>query len=312
MQNSEDNLTQTDGHFTVYKKDTADKSGVDSTTAPTQVKISGNSEFKTSGPIKAIKFVTTKAGKLCIEWKAGTKGETMRVGYIIKADANGMIEKTVGRNIMTVSDEGEHEANWDSSEINLPEAGTYYIAANSAISVRKAEVYYDSTITTLTPVNEVGTDANVLNATLSLPTSASGYTAEKVFGNYTMGIGVQSKFYGKIAAASIDGDDTRIPYSCFEFADGETMKFTAPGAGTLTVLLTGRSAKDADGNYPTSSFICKKGETEVTASDNKNKDMVSSSKTKQFYTATFTLSAGEYAFTSTNVTDVYYASFNEI
>ncbi len=311
FQASADGKTKSDGHFTLYVKD-ASKDGLDNETAPTQVKISGNSEFKTSGPVKAIKFVTTKAGKICLEWKSGTKGETMRVGYIIKANENGLIEKTVGRNIMTVSDEGQHEANWDSSEFNLPEAGTYYIACNAAISVRKAEVYYDSSITAVTPISEVGTDADVLNPTLSLPTSDSGYAAEKAFGSYTMGEGVQSKFYGKIATATIDGDSTRIPYSCFEFQDGETMKFYSSGVGTLTLLLTGRGAKDADGNYPTSSFICKKGEAEVTASGDKNKEMVSSSKTKAFYTTTFSVTAGDYTFTSTNVTDVYYATFSAV
>lgn len=313
MVNSEDGNTQSDGKFTVYKKDKT-KDGVDAKLS--QIKLSGNTEFKSTGVVKAIGFTAAKSGTIRLEWKSGNKAEKTRVGFVFQANSDGSLKQTIGRQIMEVSDQDPYEALWCESEFNLPAAGTYYIGANAAISVRVIEVFYDETVTTVTPFDEVGTNKDLLDPIYSLPTSNDGYTTEKTIGNYKLGVGVQSKFYGKIENDEVTGSKIQY-YSCFEFADQEAMKFTASATGTLVMLIAGRSAAVTEGEtktYPKSSFICKNAAgTEVTATGDANKEIDSNETgTKKIHKVSFTLAAGTYTFTSTNVTDLYYSSFSAI
>ena len=303
---STDQKTISDETVTVYRKsdasDTA-KTTVDGST----IKISGNTEFGNKLG-KLVAFNATSAGHVYVKWKSGTSNETERCGYLIKPNSSSKIEKTYGYQNFTVKDDGK--ANWEESLFVVPAAGTYYLAGNASYAVGDLKLYYDSAYgeDDVPAFNEQGETLDELNGTYAIPTSDAGYASEHVIGNYTFGVGVTAKFYGKI-------DSTEpIVYSCFELEDGETMKFNASAAGTLSLRVTGRSGKDAAGEYPTSTLTAVNASgTAATITGIPETGMISSSKTKTWYNLSVQFTeAGAYTFTAGNVVDIYSANFAPI
>ena len=303
---SEDKKTISDNTFTVHRKSDAsdaDKTTVDGST----VKLSGNTEFG-SKLGKLVSFKATAPGRVYVKWKSGTSNETERCGYLIQATEDSNIGKTMGYRNFAVSEE-DGKALWSEDIFAFPTAGTYYLAGNAAYAIGGFKLYYDSTVTAedVITYTELGEDPDVLNGTLAIPTDNAGYTAEHKIGNYTFGVGVVAKFYGKITG------DTPIAYSCFELSDGEEMKFTASAPGTLSLRVTARSGA-VDNVYPTSRLIASDETASTIAVTGIPEDgMISSSKTKTWYNLSVQFTqAGEYTFTAENVVDIYSAKFSAI
>ena len=300
---SEDKKTFSDNTFTVHRKSESSEI-VDGST----VKLSGNSEFG-SKLSKVVSFKATAPGRVYVKWKSGTSKETERCGYLIQATEDSNIGKTMGYRNFTINEEDGGKALWSEDIFAFPTAGTYYLAGNAAYAIGGFKLYYDSTVTAedVITYTELGEDPDVLNGTLAIPTDNAGYTAEHTIGNYTFGVGVVAKFYGKITG------DTPIAYSCFELSNGETMKFTASSAGTLSLRVTGRSGA-VDGSYLKSKLIATDDSASVIEVTGIPEDgMISSSETKTWYNLSVQFTAaGEYTFTAENVVDIYSAKFSAI
>ena len=272
-------------------------------TVCTGVKTGGNSEITASKFTKAGKFSIEKPATLHIKVKSGTSNETERMAYIAQAGEDGLIARYINKVELTVDDAGK--ALWVEADMVLPAAGTYYLACNSAIQVSVIEAYYDETLTEadMTPVDEAMVDADHFDARKSLPTSLDGYAEAKTFGNYTFPAKSVSRYYGSIK------DNGVALYNCIEITDS-FFTFVASDAGILTILGTGRAAKNADDTYTNATLTVLKGEAPVgDAMEFVNVNAGS----KVFTTGSVALAeAGTYTIQVASVADIYHASFAAI
>lgn len=293
-----------DGTFTsAYHKD--------SKAEETSFKVGGGSEITASKNLKTITFTSAKPGLVRIRWKAGSK-ETTRTGYFIQASETGEIGQVIGLAPFSLDEAGN--AAWRTDKYVIPAAGKYYLAFNASAAVSMLNVYYDETKSQndVAPVAEDMGEPYRFDASRAIITSENGFAQEHAIGKYTFSAGVVGRSYGKI---EYDDGDGKIPhYSVYELSDGETMKFASPGAGTLSILLTGRNPKGEDGTAKDSKLTCTDAEGKKIGFEDGVYTVPSSEVNKKIYSASVLLGGAEatYTFTAEGKVAIYLAEFDAI